>query len=96
MESFDVRGTFFTGSEEAGIYRITALEDMGLCRVDSLPYSIRVLLESVLRNCDGFEVTEEDVKKVASWSPNAENSSGDSLQTGSGDLARFHRCAGRR
>ena len=72
MESFDAPESFFTGSGEAGIYRITALEDMGLCRVNSLPYSIRVLLESVLRNCDGFEVTEEDVKTVAGWSPQAE------------------------
>ena len=34
-----------------------------------LPYSIRVMLESVLRNCDGYQVTERDVENLAGWSP---------------------------
>src|SRR5436190_9963751 len=34
-----------------------------------LPFSIKVLLESALRNCDGFQVTEEDVRRLAGWSP---------------------------
>ena len=38
-------------------------------RLAALPYSIRVLLEAVLRNCDGYEVTEADVKNLASWNP---------------------------
>ena len=37
--------------------------------LDALPYSIRVLLEAVLRNCDGYEVTEADVKNLACWNP---------------------------
>src|SRR5438552_279075 len=36
-----------------------------------LPFSIKVLLESALRNCDGFQVTEEDVARLAGWSPKA-------------------------
>ncbi len=43
------------------------LEELGLCQVAKLPFSIRVLLESVLRNCDGFQVTEADVKNLAGW-----------------------------
>lgn len=38
---------------------------------DRLPYSIRILLESALRNCDNFQVTKEDVEKIIDW----ENSS---------------------
>lgn len=34
---------------------------------DKLPYSIRILLESAIRNCDGFQVTKEDVEKIIDW-----------------------------
>ena len=53
-------------------YRIadlTALEDAGLCELDRLPVSIRVLLESVLRNVDGETIDEDDVRNAASWGP---------------------------
>lgn len=50
-------------------YRLSALEEAGLCTLSKLPYSIRILLESVLRNADGFAFTEEHVKKLAGWSP---------------------------
>jgi len=49
------------------LYRLTALEDLGLVRLSDLPYSIRILLECVLRNCDGYQVTEEDVRNLANW-----------------------------
>ena len=42
-------------------------QDAGLGNIAALPYSIRVLLESLLRNCDGYEVTEDDVKALAGW-----------------------------
>ncbi len=64
---FQARDTFQTGSGEAGIYRLSKLEDAGLGKISALPYSIRVLLEAVLRTCDGFSVTEEDVKNLAAW-----------------------------
>ncbi|MEX0820288.1 MAG: aconitate hydratase AcnA, partial [Pirellulaceae bacterium] len=66
-DSFGVRDTFESGSGPVGIYRIQRLEDQGLGAVSRLPYSIRVLLEAVVRNCDGFVVTEDDVKNLASW-----------------------------
>ena len=66
-DPFNARDTFNTGSTVAGIYRLTKLEDAGLTRVAELPFSIRVLLESVLRNCDGREVTEDDVRNLAGW-----------------------------
>jgi len=66
-DPFHARDTFDTGSGTAAIYRLAALEHAGLMRVESLPYSIRVLLEAVLRACDGCTVTEEDVKRLAGW-----------------------------
>src|SRR5215831_8698656 len=66
-DPFAARDTFDTGSGEAGIYRLSRLEDAGLGRISALPFSIRLLLESLLRNCDGYEVTEDDVKNLASW-----------------------------
>ncbi|MCA9259394.1 MAG: aconitate hydratase, partial [Planctomycetales bacterium] len=67
VDPFKARDTFDTGSGEAGIYRLSRLEELGLAKVAALPYSIRVLLESLLRNCDGYVVTEDDVKKLADW-----------------------------
>ena len=64
---FGARDTFETTSGPVGIYRLTALEEAGLTEIDDLPFSIRVLLESVLRNCDGFAVREDDVRNLAGW-----------------------------
>jgi len=66
-DPFRVRDTFETAAGPIGIYRINRLEDQGLGAVSRLPFSIRVLLEAVLRNCDGYEVREEDVRNLASW-----------------------------
>ena len=48
---------------------LQSLEERGLCKLDEIPFSIRILLESALRKCDGFLVNEEDVRRIASWSP---------------------------
>ena len=64
---FGVRDQFLTRQGQLGIYRILGLEEQGLGAVSRLPYSIRVVLESVLRNCDGFVVTEQDVRNLAGW-----------------------------
>jgi aconitate hydratase len=66
-DPFHARDTFDTGSGSTGIYRLSRLEDAGLTRVARLPYSIRILLESVLRNCDRYAVTEKDVTNLAGW-----------------------------
>jgi aconitate hydratase len=66
-DAFGARDTFDSGRGRVGMYRLSKLEDAGLCRVSDLPFSIRVLLESVLRNCDGYEVTEQHVKDLAAW-----------------------------
>ncbi len=64
---FDARDSFSTGNGTADLYRLSRLEDAGLTKVAELPYSIRVLLESVLRNCDDYVVTQQDVKGLANW-----------------------------
>ncbi|MEF8786676.1 MAG: aconitate hydratase AcnA [Haloarculaceae archaeon] len=48
---------------------LTVLEEEGLCELDKLPVSIRILLESVLRNVDGKNITADDVRNAASWGP---------------------------
>jgi aconitate hydratase len=50
-----------------GIYRLSQLEKRGIAKVSHLPFSIRILLEAVLRNCDGYQVSEDDVKNLANW-----------------------------
>ncbi len=67
-DPWGARDDFSCGDQKYGIYRLSCLEDQGLGNISSLPVSIRVLLESVLRNCDGKTVNEEDVRQLASWS----------------------------
>src|SRR6188474_1029667 len=67
FDPFQTRDTFNTGSGTAGIYRLERLEKQGLGAVSKLPFSMRVLLEAVLRNCDGYLVTENDVRSLAAW-----------------------------
>ena len=67
FDPFGARDTFKTGTDTLGIYRLSKLDDLGLADTRKLPYSIRVLLESVLRGCDGHAVTEDDVKNLAAW-----------------------------
>src|SRR5437867_2747161 len=65
---FGARSAFETSQGEAAIYRLDALARAGLApALDRLPFSIKVLLESVLRNVDGELVTEADVKNLAAW-----------------------------
>ena len=52
-------------------YSLAALEKSGVGKVSRLPVSIRIVLESVLRNCDGKKVTEMHVRQLANWQPNA-------------------------
>ena len=69
--AFGARDVLDTSNGHAVIYRLENLEKSGLGRISRLPFSIRVLLESVLRNCDGALITEQDVAALAGW--NAES-----------------------
>ena len=64
-DPFDAKTTIETPLGERIVYRLDALKDMG--DIDALPYSIKVLLESVLRNHDGRVVRDEDVSAVAQY-----------------------------
>ena len=68
---FGSRSTFETGQGPAIMYRLDALEKEGIANVSRLPISIRILLESVLRQCDGFAVTEDHVLTLAHWNAKA-------------------------
>ncbi len=65
--SLGTRKSFQTGSGSAYYYSIADLENKGFGAVSRLPFSIKVLLEAVLRECDGYVVTEDDVRKVAAY-----------------------------
>lgn len=60
-----------SGSRKGKLYSLPALEKALGVNVSRLPVSIRIVLESVLRNCDGKKVTEEHVKQLANWSSTA-------------------------
>jgi aconitate hydratase len=59
---------YSTFSIDGKRFRYCSLASLGV-ELSALPFSIRVLLESVLRNCDGFQITEQDVKNLAGWTP---------------------------
>ncbi len=66
---FNTRQTFKTGDSADGVfYSLPQLEKEGVANVARLPVSIRIVLESVLRNFDGKKVQEKDVRNVANWS----------------------------
>src|SRR5216684_4366719 len=70
---FDTLQKFDLGNGRQGqFYSLPALEKAGIGPVSRLPVSIRLVLEAVLRNCDGKKVSEKNVKELAQWQPKAE------------------------
>jgi aconitate hydratase len=67
IDPFSARTTFETGSGPASLHRIRALDDAGVTNTSRLPYSLRTILEALLRTCDGYEVTEADIRALATW-----------------------------
>jgi aconitate hydratase len=53
-------------------YRLHKLQEDGIAPIDRLPFSIKILLEAVLRTCDGYEVEPEDVVNLANWQPQSD------------------------
>ncbi|MBZ6496338.1 aconitate hydratase AcnA [Natrinema longum] len=60
---------FEHGNETYKMADLTVLEERGLCDLEKLPVSIRVLLESVVRNADGEHIDAADIRNAASWQP---------------------------
>lgn len=69
---FNTRDTLQTSYGSFIIYRLDKLETDGYVQLDRLPFSIRVLLEGVLRRCNGNEITRQDVINLAAWKPISE------------------------
>jgi aconitate hydratase len=68
-DPFHTLETFDAGGGRKGLFHsLPALEKQGVGPISRLPVSIRIVLESVLRNCDGKRVAEKDVRTLANWS----------------------------
>ena len=76
-DPFGARDTLSTASGPVTLYRLDRLAELGLTELDRLPFSIRVWLEGLLRQCNGREVTEAHVRHLAAW---------DAKSTGAGEL----------
>jgi len=61
--------TLSTHAGELRMWSLEALAQRGFGGIHAMPVSVRIVLESLLRNCDGFEVTEEDVARLAAYDP---------------------------
>ena len=70
--SFSSPQTFQTISGAKRFYSLPQLEKDGIGAISRLPVTIRIVLESVLRNCDGKKITEANVRALSNWKPNAE------------------------
>ena len=69
---FNTLQKFDTGNGGSGqLHSLPALEKAGVGPVSKLPVSIRLVLESILRNCDGKKVSEASVRELANWKPAA-------------------------
>ena len=68
--SFGARATFKAGNKEYEIYRIDALDKQGIS-TKHLPFSLRILLENLLRTEDGRNVTPQEIRALAAWNKNS-------------------------
>src|SRR5580693_2469297 len=72
-DSFHSASTLTSGKTTASFFRLKALESTGV-NLTRLPFSLRILLENLLRHEDGRTVTADDIKFLANWDPKAEPS----------------------
>ncbi|WP_150284382.1 aconitate hydratase AcnA [Rummeliibacillus sp. TYF-LIM-RU47] len=66
------RSSFEVNGKSYNYYRLAAIEEAGIAQVSRLPYSIKVLLESVLRQYDGYVIKEDHVENLAKWGKDAD------------------------
>jgi len=71
----ETRKEFDTGSGKANLYSLHKLEELGFGNVSKLPFTIKVLLEAVLREYDGYTITEDDIRRLSNY--NAKNPQGE-------------------
>jgi aconitate hydratase len=70
---FQARGILKTSQGSYHYYRLSKLEEAGFARLSRLPFSIRIMLESLLRQCNEREITRQDVINLAGWTPRADH-----------------------
>ncbi len=70
IDSFKTRRTLKVGNRSYDYFSLKAAEAAGVGDVDNLPFSLKVLMENLLRNEDGFTVFEDDVKAMGQWTKN--------------------------
>src|SRR5579872_2130863 len=70
VNSFNAKSTLKVGSKEYEIYRLDALDRQGIS-TQHLPFSLRILLENLLRTEDGRNVTKEEIRALAAWNKNS-------------------------
>jgi aconitate hydratase len=73
VDSFGAKGSLDVGDQSYQIYRLSSVSGEGL-DVVSLPYSLKILLENLLRTEDGRDITADDVRAIAAWDPDSEPS----------------------
>src|SRR6187401_2896905 len=69
VNSFDAKATLQVGEESYQIFRLDAVQGS-----DALPYSLKILLENLLRTEDGTNITDDDIRALANWDPSADPS----------------------
>ena len=68
----DSRKSFELNGKTYNYYRLAAIEEAGIANISRLPYSVKVLLESVLRQHDGYVIKDDHVNNLARWGQNAD------------------------
>ncbi|MDX6358897.1 MAG: aconitate hydratase, partial [Nocardioidaceae bacterium] len=73
-DSFGAKGALEVGDQSYQIYRLSSVtgDDLPDGAVDSLPFSLKVLLENLLRTEDGANITADDIRALAGWDPEAD------------------------
>ncbi len=69
---FNALGILQVGAEKYSYFKLEALERSKLTTLSRLPFSIRILLEAALRQCNDREITQDDVRHIAAWRPGGE------------------------
>src|SRR5512142_301469 len=70
-DPFKARDLLKVGNQQYVIFRLDALQKAKLTELKRLPFSIRIMLEAALRQCNGREIKEDDVRHIAAWTPKA-------------------------
>ena len=91
-DSFGAKGTLDVDGRSYEIFRLDAVAGRASTS-RPLPYSLKVLLENLLRTEDGANITADDIRALAGWDADAEPEQGDPVHAGPGDHAGLHRRA---